>query len=160
MYIDIFVDKVHEDKVPKEESKAEKQYLSSFDEELIKFGSHFGDKKTVNFIKDQRKWLRETIDPIFSWAFRYLEDLNPEKVPIMAHEDWKEAIYFTAVHHKSKMVAEILPSIYEQYIMKKNLGITFYTEDKDISDSGLTKWWKETILKGREINGEPKDFNF
>ena len=160
MYIEMFVDKAKKDTVQEEDSKAEKQHLSAMDEELIKFGAHFGDKKTVNFIKDQRKWLRETIDPIFSWAFRYLGDLNPEKVPIKAHEDWKEAVYFTAVHHKSKLVAEILPTVYEEYLLKKNLGSPLTTEEKENYSLSFNNWWKESILAGREINGEPRDFNF
>ena len=143
-----------------EKVKEEKSYLSTRDEDLIKFGEQFGDKKTANFIKDWWKWLKETPDPIFSWAFDYLRDVSPETVPIEANMDWKEGLYFAAVNHKYTMVADILPTIYDEYLMKKDTGILLTPEKKKAYDFDITIWWRERILIGREKNGEPRDFNF
>ncbi len=143
-----------------EKVKEEKPYISATDEDLIKFGEQFGDKKTVNFIKDWWKWLRETPDPVFSWAFEYLRDISPETVPVDAGADWKEALYFAAINHKNAMVADILPTIHEEYLMKKNSGIQLTQEKEESYSFDNSTWWKEHILIGREKNGEPRDFNF
>ena len=130
------------------------------DEDLIKFGVQFVYRKTVNFIKGKKKLLRESPDMIFDWAFEYLRDISPETVPVEANLDWKDALYFAAVNHKYTMVADILPTIYDEYLMKKDTGIQLTPEKENAFDFDIAIWWKERILIGREKNGEPKDFNF
>ena len=143
-----------------ENVKKDKPYLSATEENLVKFGEQFGDKKTANFIKDWWKWLKETPDLVFNWAFEYLRDISPETVPIEANDDWKEALYFAVINHKYTMVADILPTIHEEYLMKKNTGIKLTKEKKDDYDFDHSEWWREHILIGREKKGEPRDFNF
>ncbi len=136
----------------------EKKHISSTDEELIRFGEHLGDKKTINFIMDRWNWIKEKPDLIFSWAFEYLRDIAPEKVSIEANEDWKEALYFAAIQHRNKSISDLLPSVYEEYLFKKEMGM-LNSEEED-HQSNLSEIWKEHILKGRELLGEPRDFDF
>ena len=82
----------------------------------------------------------------------------PEQVAIDAHQDWKEGLYYAAAMHQNKKVAELLPSVYEDFLMKKEMGIAL--SESDTSDYNLAKIWTERILKGREICGEPRDFDY
>jgi hypothetical protein len=138
--------------------KNEKKYLSSTDKELIRFGEHFGDKKTINFIIDRWNWIKEKPDMIFSWAFEYLRDIAPEKVSIGASDDWKEALYFAAIGHRNENISDLLPSVYEEYLLKKEMGLLHPEKEND--PSRLSVIWKEHILKGRELLGEPRDFDY
>jgi hypothetical protein len=151
--------KVEDKNTSEAATKDKKKYLSTTDDELVKFGKHFGDKKTINFITDRRNWIKEKPDLIFSWAFEYLRDIAPDRVAIEANDDWKEALYFAAIQHRNEKVADLLPSVYEEYLLKKEMGMLHDSDNND-RQSGLSKIWKEHILKGRELLGEPRDFDF
>jgi hypothetical protein len=139
--------------------KNAKKYLSASDEELIRFGKHFGDKKTVNFITDRWNWVREKPDIIFTWAFEYLRDIAPEKVPIKANDDWKYGLYYAALKHRNEKISDILPSVHEEYLLKKAMGM-LETSNKEDQDSDISEIFKKSILQGRELLGEPRDFNY
>jgi len=78
-------------------------------------------------------------------------------VPIQGWYDWKEAIHKAADRYSRIRIAEAMPEAYEQYITNVELGIGFPAPDdfKPYED-----WYHKTILKGRELNGEPRDFDF
>jgi len=155
---DFNISKIKKENASKPAQKIEKKYLHSTDEELIRFGEHFGDKKTINFIIDRWNWIKEKPDLIFSWAFEYLRDIAPEKVSIEANDDWKEALYFAAIRHRNEKISDLLPSVYEEYLLKKEMGI-LNSEEED-RQSGLSEIWKKHILKGRALLGEPRDFDY
>lgn len=139
--------------------KNTKKYLSTSDEELIRFGKHFGDKKTVNYITDRWNWIKEKPDLIFTWAFEYLRDIAPEKVPIKANDDWKEGLYFAALKHRNEKISDLLPSVHEEYLFKKGMGMLEASKKED-HDSDISEIFKKSILQGRELLGEPRDFNY
>ena len=60
-----------------------------------------------------------------------MSDVSPERVPIRANHDWKEAIYFAAADHKSNRIADILPTLHQEYLMKKGAGILMGEYDED-----------------------------
>jgi hypothetical protein len=146
-------------KAGKQPPSEQEQYLFSSDEELIKFGEYIGDKKTTNFIRDRWNWMEEKPDPVFDWVFYYLGDISPEEVPVDANDDWKEGLYFAAVHHRNKKISELLPSIYEEYLMKKEMGM-LTPKEQDDTGSTISEVWRTLLLEGRELLGEPRDFDF
>lgn len=142
-------------------SKTEKPYLSSEDGEMIRFAKLFNDRKTAIYIKDWMKWINEKPGINLEWAVNYLTDVYPEKVPIKAHADWQEAIYDAAIRHIQTKVSELLPLIYEEYLMKKASGVLIAARagsKKD--DPSFDGWYRNLVLEGRELSGEPRDFNF
>lgn len=150
-------------KAPAKPVTPRKPSLMSFnDQQLIEFAELCDDKKMVNFIKDRKVWVSERPDFIFDWAYQYLCDVSPEKISIRANEDWKEAIYFAAADHKNDRIADILPTLHEEYLMKKAAGILMgkYNEDSQSVYSMISDRWKNLILEGRRLKGEPEDFNF
>jgi hypothetical protein len=80
-----------------------------------------------------------------------------EPQPVEAWYDWKEAIHRAAEKYSIKKIMEAMPLAYEQYRMKIDLHIPFETPDIDRDNS---MWYMKAILRGRELNGEPQDFNF
>jgi hypothetical protein len=82
-----------------------------------------------------------------------------EPVPIQAHSDWKTAIKNAARTYERKKVAEALPQAWEQYRMNIDLGIGFPVTDPK-TENWIVNMFKETILRGRVLNGEPEDLMF
>lgn len=147
--------------VPTPEKKVKvKKYLSSSDEDLIKFARKHNEIKLAAYIEEMQTYWREEHDEQAEWAFRYLKDAFPEKVPIAAHENWTDAILNGALAHKQKKIGEFLPSIYEEYLFKKSAGITFYPPGSHEERHGFRLWYRNMILEGRELNGETRNFDF
>lgn len=88
-----------------------------------------------------------------------LEMLNKAEklIPVQGWYDWKEAIRKAADLYRKEKIIEALPEAFEQYRLKIDMGIAF-EEKKSVFDD--IKWYPEAILRGRELNGEPRDFNF
>jgi hypothetical protein len=80
---------------------------------------------------------------------------SEKPVPVEGWYDWKEAIHRAALKYATRKIIEALPLAYEQYSMNIDLKIPF-------SELGPNKdkWFADGILRGRELNGEPRDFNF
>jgi len=79
-------------------------------------------------------------------------------VPIEAWFDWKEAIHKAADKYRREKIAEALPIAFEQYRMNIELQIAF--EKPETETENPNEGLSGAILKGRELNGEPRDFNF
>lgn len=163
-YID-FAYKAEQKKKKKEPApppapKDERPALGSDEEDLIKFAKDIKDLKTASFITDHTKWKKEQVDWELTWAAEYLSGVYPDKVAVSEHSKWDEAIYMAAVTHKQKKVGEVLPSVYQEYLMKRNTGIPISPPpDPDMPWPDMS-WYKEYVLKGRELKGEPRDLDF
>jgi hypothetical protein len=138
----------------------QKPHLFDMEEDLIAFAERFEDFKTASFIKDYSDWLDITDDMHTEFAIRYLSDVLPERVPISANLSWQEAICFSATAHQRSKVIELLPSIYEEYLMKKSIGVSLTNNENLIEHAGNEDWIRELVLQGRRLKGEPEDFDF
>jgi len=88
----------------------------------------------------------------------------PFKVPVEAHYDWKQGLVKALYNYETRQVADALKVVYEDYLMRRELGME--PDNLDEFESNEVQWKKnndthrERILKGRELKGEPRDFNF
>lgn len=145
---------------PPSTPKEEKPQLGSEEEDLMTFARENNDLKTAYFIADYSKWKKEQVAWELTWATDYLSGIYPEKVNVAKHSKWDEAIYMAAVTHRQGKIREILPTIYEEYIMKKSAGIPFTPPPDPRFPRPDMSWYKEYILKGRALKDEPRDLNF
>jgi hypothetical protein len=85
-----------------------------------------------------------------------------EPLPVFGiHHDWKEAIIATAKHWLDIQTARALPVVYDEYIFKYQSRISHsYSEEAVNTYRCFAEMIKEQILLGRELSGEPRDFNF
>ena len=138
----------------------------------------FGDDLT-NFARLFEK------DAYFSELFKYYEfannkhnDINEDDItcaidtllnadrPIHLSNQliWNEAIIAAANKYTATKIAEALDSVYENYRMMKDLGITENQTDDEINSSvlkdNICKIFRDGILNGRKFCGEPEDFNY
>ncbi len=147
-------------KTVKPVEKKGKPNLSSTDEEFVRFAKKFKDQKTANFIESLVEYRYNQQDSKQEWAIMYLNELGAEQVPIGASTNWIDALYEAAVGHRQEKILEILPAIYEEYLMRKSTGIQFTLPRKRPRKDFLENWYKTAILDGRELCGEPRNFDY
>lgn len=145
----------------------EKPYMNIFDTKLhITLAQLIEDKQTSKLITEylkgtehHRTYENERADE----NLQYLSEIKDELIPIEAHDDYRVALNRAVESYRSKKTIEHLPLAFQKYKATYQLGISLGTERekeqfKTYMDIG--KNWKEAILRGRELNGEPKDFDF
>jgi hypothetical protein len=80
-----------------------------------------------------------------------------KKIPIEGWFDWKEAVHKAAEKYRTEKIIEAMPIAYQQYRINIDMGLGFDIIKKDHDHF---EWYSQNILRGRELNGEPRDFNF
>jgi hypothetical protein len=122
----------------------------------------FIDKFESKTIKNQYKYYHEMTDSrINSNTAKLLDEIIDagEQIPVSSHHDILEAIEIAYNRYVLKNIAAHLPMAHEIYLFNKQMQINstkvvepFYYEFREK--------YKEKILKGRELNGEPRNFDF
>lgn len=94
-------------------------------------------------------------------AWQALSDCK-EHFPIVNNTaDWKDALVATANLWKRTKLIRALPTAYEEYIMRLEAGLEQpYNREYESQHRETRDIYNENVLLGREIKGEPKDFNF
>jgi hypothetical protein len=134
-------------------------YLSASDRGMMSFlFSNFEDQLTQKRDQYYRMAIEEYSDTSsYEDMFRELAEAN-EDVPIEGHFDIKEAVEMAYNSYYAKKTAEHLPLAYEQYLLTRKMGFVIKGERDYFGD--LDDIYTKSILGGRELNGEPRDFNF
>ncbi|PTT66912.1 MULTISPECIES: hypothetical protein [unclassified Chryseobacterium] len=145
----------------------EKPYMNIFDINLhIALAQILEDKQTRKLITEYLKGTEHHHTYENERAnenLQYLSEIKDEQIPIEAHEDYRIALSRAVENYKLKKTIEHLPLAFQKYKATYRLGISLGTEkekEQFKNYMNMSKKWKETILRGRELNGEPKDFNF
>lgn len=134
-------------------------YLNASDRGMMSFlFSNFEDQLTQKRDQYYRMAIEEYRDTsIYEDMFRELIEAN-EDVSIDGHYDIKEAVEMAYNSYYAKKTAEHLPLAYEQYLLTRKMGFVIKGERDYFGD--LDDIYTKSILGGRELNGEPRDFNF
>ena len=134
-------------------------YLNASDRGMMSFlFSNFEDQLTQKRDQYYRMAIEEYRDTsIYEDMFRELIEAN-EDVPIEGHYDIKQAVEMAYNSYYAKKTAEHLPLAYEQYLLTRKMGFVIKGERDYFGD--LDDIYTKSILGGRELNGEPRDFNF
>jgi hypothetical protein len=126
-------------------------------------------------------------DPCFRELFRIWEkDVYPESsdktydsfktecaIKILSNADrpvliesgmvWHKAVIHCAERYITDRVLEVLDSVYDEYITVTELGIAKRFTPEDIEkeyNKSMFQRYSDMILKGRELCGEPRNFDF
>ncbi len=84
-------------------------------------------------------------------------------MPIDYNKNWKEAIIKAAHNYERLKLIEEMPRVYADYLFRLNAGIKFEGDYDHLRDKYLNELidhFKNEILQGRMLNGEPTDFDF
>lgn len=136
-----------------------KEYLSFEQESLKNFVDLFEDKTTREYY-EVHYWSQQPQDEVDRLERKMKFLLRAEgPVPIPAHYDWKEALEMAADNYKLRMIAEHMPSAFEQYEFNRSMQIQ-EPLNPAAEVAAAKKDIKKDILLGRKLNGEPEDLNF
>jgi hypothetical protein len=140
--------------------------LFGYGQDIIDFaGVYETDKYFVQLFKGYEVEYRENNRQVTPEEIRYaIEDLASADrvVTLPAHLNWDEAIVYAAKKYVNTKTAEALDIVYDEYLMRHELGIKSIEDNSELSDfyMDLSRKVKEAVLKGRVKNGEPADFDY
>lgn len=142
-------------------------YLHGFGEDLTSFARSFEtDAFFIELFKyydySNKKENRRSDDNVSS----AIETLSSADRPVYlsGHLLWDEAIIEAANKYTATKIAEALDFAYEEYRMRKDLGISGNQTTEEInqinSKDNICQLFRNAILNGRIFCGEPADFNY
>jgi hypothetical protein len=141
--------------------KTEADYLSVYNPNIIeKFVRSYEDKEILKYFLSYEKSHKpmDFADELAEMAFKELKEIS-EVIAINASSDWREALIEAWEEYRRKQILRLLPLVYEDYLQKQELGISYQAEESVEINEELEEW-KTAITKGRELANEPPDFNF
>lgn len=162
---DFYITVFHNDKRAKEKpityDHDPRPYLHSYhDETLHFFVDTFEDAETKKNIQNYKEYFKfNSDDRNLDEVLMYMDEVE-ENIPIESHYDYREALVKAYDKYFTGKVAEHLPLAFEQYLFTKNMKLERLKDDDHKFYLDLKSSYYNKILKGRELNGEPRDLNF
>jgi len=147
------------DTTPTKKDTAE--YLSVYNPTIIeKFVRSYEDRDILKYFLSYEKSHKpmDFADELAEMAFKELKEIS-EVIPVRASSDWRESLIEAWEEYRGKQILKLLPLVYEDYLQKQELGIS-YEKEESVEVNEELEEWKTAILKGRELSGEAADFNF
>lgn len=93
--------------------------------------------------------------------------------PVPAHADWRQGIYAAAAQLHRELLLAALPAVFDDYEFRLQTGLqpappdeyrAYHDDDQptqeDPEEYVIMPYLKKGILRGRELAGEPRDFNY
>lgn len=101
------------------------------------------------------------------WIQRALES-QAKPWPIAAHADWRQAVIAAGMRAWGHQLAEVLAEVWQEQEQSRALGLPVtgprvYGDRKPFEELDWNEeetYQPKFILRGRELAGEPRDFNF
>jgi len=124
-----------------------KWFVDTFEDEQTK--KVFKSVKGIRNSQHYDRWLESNL-MLLSRADR--------TVPMEGWYDWKEAIHRAADSYSRIRIAETLHEAFEQYRLHIDMGLGF--ELSSAPPYEQEAGYRKIILDGRELNGDPRDFDF
>jgi hypothetical protein len=88
----------------------------------------------------------------------------PNAIHVSGPQEWRTGIINCAKNYKNSIIADDLDVIFEEYQMLASLGIKkselIENYREEYAKDDIIQNYYNNILTGRELNGEPRDFNF
>lgn len=139
-----------------------KNFLSAWEPKIVEeFIRTYENKQILKYYLFYHERSIKNMDSTDELAQEAFEDLREadEPVSIRSGNDWREALIETWEDYRNKQIVKLLPLVYDEYLQKHNLGITYEKEETPALVEHAEEW-KNAIIKGRELAGEPPDLNF
>ena len=85
-------------------------------------------------------------------------------IHFQSHLNWDKAILEAVRRYSNTRIVEAIDFVFEQYNLMKDLRISTYENEETIREEYekdiIVGIYRDAILKGRVLNGEPADFNY
>lgn len=134
-------------------------YLSSMDEKMTNYiFSNYEDPEMLTKHNYYCEGIKEGTDNSYHEdMFRELLEIK-EDVPVDSNYSIRDAIEIAYNQYMAQKLAENLPTAHEQYLFNRKMGFVVQADNQYKMD--MDTIYTNSILDGRVLNGEPRDFNF
>lgn len=134
-------------------------YLSILDEEMT--NSIFSNHEDSEMLKKHQYYsegIKDGNDNSYHEdMFRELLEVK-EDVPVDSNYSIRDAVQIAYNQYMAQKVAEHLPTAHEQYLFNRKMGFVVQADNQYKID--VDNAYTNSILDGRVLNGEPRDFDF
>ena len=104
---------------------------------------------------------QEAADAQVEADFDYLKALGPDAaVPLEAAADWRAALRQAVVETRRQQLLAHLPQVFEAYQLREAQGISHPEAEEPPFRDTFHCHMRTILLDGRELLGQPRDFNF
>ncbi len=138
-------------------------HLSFYNKEDVrKFISKFEEEKLLHFHDAYQREhdYEDDMDDKINMAVWHLQETD-ENHPLEPNDDWKQSILNAAQKSKKEKTARALYLVFDEYLQCRMNKTPFMPiSQKEIENNEIWNSFKDNLLKGRELAGEPRDFNF
>lgn len=143
--------------------------LNAYHEELARFVNTFEDEYLQRISLGYEKIFKEEERPFTpSYDIEQIEDavqlLDEADYPVIMPGglDWREAIMRCARQYINNIIADELDIVFAEYEMFSTMGIGHTVSDcrAEYRNDYICTAWEELVLEGRELSGEPRNFDF
>lgn len=159
-YFDLYREEENKKNPPPERKYELKPSLSVYDEEFMKFVNEFEDAENRIMLENlHNEEIGYDRRDDYNDVVRRMDEVE-EFIPIESHYDYRQALRIAYFKYFFGKIAEHLPQAYEQYLFTKSMNLG--ASKGALSDEwrGYSAIYREKIIKGRILNGEPGDLNF
>jgi hypothetical protein len=166
---------VHEDNRRKNPSlynsvtrKDNRPFFTGWGQPLIDF-SHYveTDKHIIELFKYMEFEEKQKVEKPDEWELRDAVDVlisADRPIHFDSNLNWDKAIFTAVLKYENRKIVEAMDFVYEEYLMLKNLGVAKDENPEKIAEEYKTdeicKMYREGLLRGRVLNGDPPDFNY
>ena len=145
-----------------------KQVIIGYGRDITDFAQYFeSDKYFIELFKYYSFYQEmENRDPNGDDIREAIEILFTADRPVYfpSHLNWDQAIIETARRYSNTRIVEAIDFVFEQYNLMKDLGISKYEPIEKIKEEYkkdmIVGIYKDSILKGRVLNGESRNFKY
>jgi len=166
-YLDLFREESRKEYEKKEAENPtvfdKRPYLSCYEDDILNlFYTTFENREYRNLWKNYRLYSKRWDDGKNEHLEEMLREMSKssEIIPIESHYDYTQAIELAYHKYFFGKIAECLPIAHQQYLFNKQMNLSSNKERRDDFYPDLRKRHFDNILKGRELNGEPRNLDF
>lgn len=144
----------------KSRKKEIKKYLDYGNRDLMAYqlAAELGDTSTAQYLGDRRHVYKGQLYPDVEDISMYFEIFHNQKFPVRANKNWGEGLNMAADQFFARQAATVLMDTHEEYLYRK-VNDLLEKEDLDYMRI-IADRYREYILEGRKLNGEPEDLKF
>ena len=135
---------------------------------IEQFIREFDDKETLqNYLiykqyhkekfEEEEQDINETVSEKVETILHRLKHMDVV-LPGKANTDWRLALIESWNEYRKKSISEAIVQVYEEYLFHVQTGIAWQTGEIKPATLKTVNDLKEKFLRGRELAGEPRDF--
>lgn len=133
------------------------------------FIKKFEDKSLLKYFRAMEKeddtWMEDQALDDCIELFSFDMEGEDKNIVFKNPDDLKESMFRAAADYELRRIVDHLDVAFEEYRMKVDNNISFQESNEimDFADNAFNSiitFIKDQLLQGRELNGEPRDFNY